>query len=160
MKLLAGMPVLAFLVVAARTTQAYGPKSSCICPNTPPDGVVMCDTQTRTAGTPIATVEYLASDADGDALSGTFSYQHDADPVQSGLPPSLTSQCTPASGSLQCKIDGNAPAVAGTLQLKLTVSDGIDDLLLTSQLQVLAVSDRVFAGGFESAATLSCSVLP
>ena len=149
-----------FLAIAPAPAQTGGPKSACICPNTPPDGVSMCDAQTRTAGTTIATVEYLASDADGDALSGVYSYQHDADPVQTGLPPPLTSSCTPAPGTLQCKIDGNAPSQPGILQLRLTVSDGIADLQLTSRLQVLAASDRVFAGGFENAATLSCSVLP
>jgi hypothetical protein len=68
--------------------------------------------------------------------------------------------CTPAPGTLQCTIDGNAPAQPGILQLMLTVNDGIADLQLTSLLQVLAVSDRVFANGFENAATSSCSAQP
>lgn len=149
-----------FLAIAPAPPKA--PNAGCTCPNTPPDGVVMCGAQTQTAGTPISTVEYLASDADGDALTGTFSYQQDAGPLQSGLPSPLTSMCTPAPGALQCTIDGNAPAQPGILQLMLTVSDGIavPDLQLTSLLQVLAASDRIFANGFENAATSSCSVLP
>jgi hypothetical protein len=122
----------------------------------------MCDAQTRTGGTPIATVEYLASDPDDDALTGTFSYQHDADAVQPGLPAPLQSNCTPMLGTLQCTIAGNAPALAGNLQLMLTVSDGVSlpDLQLTSLLQVIASSDRVFVGGFEDPATLSCRDQP
>jgi hypothetical protein len=151
-----------FLAIAPAPPKTDGPNAGCTCPNTPPDGVVMCGAQTQTAGTPISTVEYLASDADGDALTGIFSYQQDAGPVQSGLPPPLTSTCTPAPGALQCTIDGNAPAQAGILQLMLSVSDGIavPDLQLTSLLQVLAASDRIFANAFEDAATSSCSVLP
>jgi hypothetical protein len=149
-----------FLAIAPALPKTDGPRAGCTCPNTAPDGVVMCDAQTHTAGTPISTVEYLASDADGDALTGAFSYQHNADPVQAGLPPPLTSMCTPAPGTLQCTIDGNAPAQPGILQLMLTVNDGIADLQLTSLLQVLAVSDRVFANGFENAATSSCSAQP
>ena len=148
----------AFLAMAPRPKLAVDPKTACSCPQAP-NGVVMCNAQARTAGTPIATVEYLATDPDGDALTGTFSYQHDADAVQGGLPSSLTSSCTPSPGALQCTIGGTAPVQPGNLQLMLTVSDGISvpDLLLTSVLQVLATSDRVFTNGFEDPATLSCS---
>lgn len=149
-----------FLAIAPAPPRITNP--GCTCPNTPPNGVAMCGAQTQTGGTPISTVEYLATDADGDSLTGTFSYQFDADPVQSGLPPPLTSMCTPAPGTLQCTIDGNAPAQAGILQLMLTVSDGISmpDLQLTSLLQVIAASDRIFVNGFEDATMSSCSVLP
>ncbi len=148
-----------FLVMAPAPRQTAPLKTACTCANTPPDGVTMCTAQTRTAGKPIATVEYLATDADGDPLAGTFSYQYDSDPVQAGLPSPLTSSCTPAAGSLQCKIDGNAPAQSGSLQLMLKVSDGIatPDLHLMSLLQVLATSDRIFVGSFEDPATLSCA---
>jgi len=149
-----------FLMVAAALPKAVVPNGQCTCPNTAPNGVAMCDTQVQTAGTPISTVEYLSSDADGDALTATFSFQHDADPVQPGLPPPLISSCTPAPGALQCTIDGNAPAQPGILQLMLSVDDGIAHLQLTSLLQVLAISDRVFANGYENAATSSCRALP
>jgi len=146
-----------FVAIAPQPALKVNSKSACTC--TPPNGVVMCNAQVRTAGTPIATVEYLASDADGDALTGTFSYQLNANPVVDELPSPLTSSCTPAPGALQCTINGNAPAQPGNLQLMLTVSDGITppDLQLTSLLQVLATSDRLFASGFENPATLSCS---
>jgi hypothetical protein len=74
----------------------------------------------------------------------------------------LISSRTPMSGALQCTIDGNAPAQAGNLQLILGVGDSISlpDLLLTSQLQVLSATDRVFTGGFEDPATLTCSMYP
>jgi hypothetical protein len=155
---LRGLP---FLAIAPAPPKTDGPKAPCTC-NTPPDGVAMCGAQTHTTGTPISTVEYLASDTDNDALTGTFSYQHDADPVQSGLPSPLTSMCTPSPGALQCTINGNAPAQPGILQLMLTVSDGISvpDLQLTSLLQVLAASDRIFANGLEDPATSSCSAQP
>jgi hypothetical protein len=145
-------------VVAIAPRPALKVNSNTACTCTPPNGVVMCSAQARTASTPIAPVEYLAADADGEALTGAFSYQFNADPVVDGLPSPLTSACTPAPGALQCTISGSAPAQPGKLQLMLTVSDGITapDLQLTSLLQVLAVSDRVFTNGFENPATLSC----
>jgi len=150
------------LVIAPDPSLIVSPKTACSCPNQPPDGEVMCNAQTRTVGATIAMVEYIATDADGDALSGTFSYQHDADAVQGGLPFSLTSSCTPSPGALQCTINGTTPAQPGNLQLMLTVSDGISvpDLQLTSLLQVLAASDRIFANGLEDPATSSCRAQP
>jgi hypothetical protein len=147
-----------FVALAPKAKLTAGPKIPCTCPQ-PPNGVVMCEAQVRTAGAPIATVEYLASDPDGDALTGTFTYQHDADGVQGGLPFSLNGSCTPSPGALQCTINGTAPTQPGSLQLMLTVSDGITppDLQLMSLLQVLATDDRFFASGFEDPAILSCS---
>jgi hypothetical protein len=146
-----------FVTLVPDPALTASPKTACSC--LPPNGVVMCNAQTRAAGAPIATVEYLAADSDGDALTGTFSYQLNANPVVDGLPSPLTSSCTPATGSLQCTINGNAPAQPGSLQLMLTVTDGITlpNLQLTSLLQVLATSDRVFAGGFEDPSILSCA---
>lgn len=65
-------------------------------------------------------------------------------------------------GALQCTVNGNAPAQPGNLQLLLTVSDGISlsDLLLVSGLEVLDVSERVYASGFEDPANLTCNAFP
>lgn len=126
-------------------------RASCTCPqNHAPTGSVQCNAQTRTADTPIGTVTFSANDVDGDALSGAFSYQRDADPVQAGLPGSLASSCTNGSGSLQCTVNGTAPGPAGIVQLSLSVSDGSASLPLQSLLEVLApVPDRIFSSGFE-----------
>jgi hypothetical protein len=56
-----------FVVVAPAPKRMVSLNTGCVCPNKPPDGVSMCSAQTRTTGTPIATVEYIASDPDGDA---------------------------------------------------------------------------------------------
>lgn len=141
-----------FLAIAPAHDSSDQARTSCSCSNNnPPEGVVMCDAQTRTAGTPIGPIEFLASDADGDALSPDFSYQRDADPVLQGLPSPLTSSCTPGSGTLQCIVNGFAPAPAGIWQINLMVSDGSAAVPLNSLLEVLApVQGRIFADGFES----------
>jgi hypothetical protein len=143
------LPFLAVQPVHNSSDQVRG---SCTCPNNnPPTGSVSCLAQVRTAGTAIGSVDFLANDVDGNTLSGQFSYQHDVDPVQSGLPAPLTSSCTPGVGSLQCTVQGLAPPSAGILQLILTVSDGTATLPLSTLLEVLApVPDRIFADGFDS----------
>ena len=145
-----------FLVIApAHDTSdlaRLGLLASCTCPsNSPPTGSVMCTAQTRTADTAIGTVTFVANDADGDSLSSAFSYQRDADPVQSGLPASLTSSCVAVpTGTLQCTVNGTAPGPAGIVQLNLAVSDGMATLPLQSLIEVLvAVPDRIFASTFE-----------
>ena len=123
--------------------------AGCSC-NLAPTGLAMCDAQVRTAGTPIAPVQFLATDTDSGSLTGTFTYQRDANPQQPGLPPTITSSCTPGYGTLQCTIAGTAPAPAGILQLMLTVSDGNSSLPLSTLLGVLApVDSQIFANGFD-----------
>ncbi|MEP6484608.1 MAG: hypothetical protein ABJB01_09160 [Rudaea sp.] len=116
----------------------------------PPDGVSMCSAQTRTEGTPIGPVEFLATDADTPALTGNFSYQRDSNPATVGLPPEVTSSCSAGSGTLQCTLSGTAPSPAGVLQFTFDVSDGTFTLPLESRLEVLAAGDRVFSDNFES----------
>jgi len=141
-----------YLSIAPPPPPTVRDKTGCTCPNTAPIGTVICDAQTRAAGTPITTVEYLASDADVDPLAGTFTYQRGADPVQAGLPSPLNGLCSPAAGTLQCTVTGNAPAQLGIFQLKLAVSDGTDTLMLTSQLEVVASNPgQIFVDGFENA---------
>lgn len=148
----ARLPVMPYLVVEAVNDSRDQLRGNCTCPNnTPPTGSVSCAAQVRTAGTAIGSVDFLASDVDGDGLSGQFSYQRDVDPVQSGLPAPLSSSCTPGAGSLQCTVQGLAPPSAGILQLILTVSDGTATLPLSTLLEVKApVPDRIFADGFDS----------
>jgi hypothetical protein len=117
----------------------------------PPDGVSTCSGQTRTAGSPIGSVEFLATDVDSPTLTGAFSYQRDSDPAEEGLPPEITSSCSSGSGTLQCTLTGTAPAPAGLLQFTFDVSDGTFSLPLETRLEVLAVGDRVFADNFEVA---------
>lgn len=140
-----------FAVMRPSFDSGHQRTTGCTCPgNTPPTGSVTCEAQTRTAGDPIGTVVFLADDADGDTLSGIFTYQHDADPVQPGLPAPLSSSCQPGQGTLQCTVNGNAPALPGILALNLAVSDGTANLHLDSLLEVLApVEGRIFADGFE-----------
>lgn len=149
--LLADLDTQAFVAIAPPRAPNALSLATCTCPvNHAPTGNVQCTAQTRTADAPIGTVTFNASDVDGDALSGTFSYQRDADPVQAGLPSSLTSACTSSPGTLQCTVNGTAPAPAGIVQLNLNVSDGNASLPLNSLLEVLAVvPDRIFADGFE-----------
>ena len=115
----------------------------------PPEGASSCSTQTRTAGTSIGAVEFMATDADTPTLTGQFSYQRDADPAEMGLPPEITSSCTSGTGTLQCTLTGSAPAPAGFLQFTFDVSDGTYTLPLETSLQVLAAGDRIFADNFE-----------
>lgn len=126
-------------------------RALCTCPgNAAPTGSVDCAAQTRTAGETIGAVTFAATDADGDALSSTFSYQRDANPVVPGLPSSLASSCSSGTGSLQCMIQGNAPAPAGVVQLNFAVNDGSATLHLDSLLEILApVESRIFADAFE-----------
>ena len=139
-----------FLAIAPARHSQDQVATTCGCLNNfPPTGAAMCAAQTRTAGTPIGPVEFLATDVDSTSLSGEFTYQQDSDSVHVGLPSSLTSSCLPGSGTLQCTVDGLAPAPAGILQLTLTVSDGSSTLPLSTLVEVLAVGDRVFADGFE-----------
>ncbi len=123
----------------------------CSCPdNNAPEGSVGCLAQVKDAGHPIASIDFVATDVDGDALAAEFSYQLGSDPVQAGLPAPLLSNCTNGPGSLQCRISGPAPAEAGDLALSLAVSDGIDSIDLSAQLQVLAViGEPIFSERFE-----------
>lgn len=148
---LASLKEKPFTVFAPSPVTTGLARASCTCPqNHAPTGAVQCTAQTRTADAQIGAVTFAANDVDGDALSGAFSYQRDANPVQSGLPGSLTSSCTNAAGSLQCTVNGSAPGPAGIVQLSLSVSDGSASLPLNSLLEVLApVPDRIFASGFE-----------
>lgn len=140
----------AFVAIAPAHHSENQVMASCTCPfNHAPTGSVQCVAQTRNADTVISTVTFLANDIDGDALSETFSYQRDANPVQAGLPSSLSSSCTNTPGTLQCTVNGNAPGPAGIVQLNLSVSDGNASLPLNSLLEVLAPADRIFADGFE-----------
>ncbi|MGB8717103.1 MAG: hypothetical protein WCD66_12185 [Rhodanobacteraceae bacterium] len=141
-----------FLAIAPELKTSALPALNCSCTgNTPPVGSVICTAQSRTAGAAIGSIVFMANDADGDSLSGTYSYQHDADPVQSGLPSTLSSSCVPGTGTLQCTVDGTAPTTTGIFSLMLSVGDGIDTLPLDSLLEVLAqVPGRIFADGFES----------
>lgn len=125
--------------------------ATCTCPeNTAPTGSVSCAAQTRTADTTIGSVVFLANDSDGDALSATFSYQRDAQPVQSGLPATLTQTCSAAAGTLECMVDGTAPGPAGIVQINLSVNDGSATVQIDSLLEILApVEGRIFADGFE-----------
>lgn len=124
---------------------------ACSCPvNTPPTGSVSCAAQTQTAGRPIAPVLFVANDVDNDVLTGEFSYQRDADPIQGGLPTALTSSCTSGAGSLQCTVMGSAPAPAGNVQLVLSVNDGTATLPLSTLIDVVApIADQIFADGFD-----------
>lgn len=140
-----------FVAIAPAHVSSRLTRASCTCnTNTAPTGTVMCNAQTRTAATPIGPIVFLAEDVDGDTLTGTFSYQRDANQVQPGLPSSLSSSCVPGSGSLQCTVQGTAPAPAGIVQINLSVSDDSAMLPLDSLLEVLApVEGRIFADGFE-----------
>lgn len=140
-----------FATIAPPRVTGAQARASCTCPqNHAPTGSVQCTAQTRSADTPIGTVTFSANDVDGDALSGSFSYQRDADPVQPGLPASLSASCSNSPGTLQCTVNGTAPGPAGIVQLSLSVSDGSTSLPLQSLIEVLAsVPDRVFANGFE-----------
>lgn len=124
----------------------------CTCAgNDPPVGMVACEVQSRTQGAPIAAIDYLASDPDGDVLSGVFTHQLGIDPVQNGLPASLTSTCNADPGSLQCTIIGSAPDQPGDLLLMLAVSDGTVTLDLVSVLEVTAAGgELLFIDQFEA----------
>jgi len=139
-------------------TLAAAPKSpplrgaECTCPeNTPPEGTLGCAGQTRTAGAPIASIDYFAIDADDDPLSGVFTHRRGSNPIQNGLPSPLLSSCTADPGILQCTITGSAPAQAGEFQLMLAVSDGAAILDLASVLDVTAANDDlIFLDQFET----------
>lgn len=142
-------PFLAIVPVPDSSDQARG---GCTCAgNSAPTGSVTCTAQTRTADTPIGSVTFIANDADDDTLSATFSHQRDANPVQPDLPSTLTGSCSSDHpGTLQCTIDGTAPAPVGIVQINLLVSDGLATLGLDSLLEILApVEGRIFADGFE-----------
>ncbi len=141
-----------FLALAAAPQSQSLRAPDCSCPaNTAPEGMVVCPVQTRTAGSRIAPIEYLAGDVDGDPLSGVFTHQRGIDPIQPGLPAPLTSTCTADPGALQCTIIGNAPDQPGDLQLMLAVSDGAATLNLASLLEVTPGGEGlVFSDGFET----------
>jgi len=124
----------------------------CSCPdNNAPEGSVGCLAQVKDAGHPIASIDFAATDVDGDTLAAEFSYQFGGDPIQAGLPAPLASNCTNGPGSLQCSISGPAPAEAGDLALTLAVSDGIDSIDLSAQLQILSlVGGPLFIERFEN----------
>ncbi len=125
-------------------------RSECVCANTAPEGVVSCPAQTRNPQTFIATVEFLASDDDGDTLTGEFSYQRDSEPVQAGLPAPLSSSCDAPSGTLSCSVQGIAPAETGIFQLLLNVSDGTATLQLNTLLEIVAPpTEQIFRDGFQ-----------
>lgn len=104
--------------------------------NAVPQGETTCQTQTRPAGGLVAAIDFLASDADGDELTGVFTHQRDAGPVQEGLPSPLAVSCESDPGVLQCTVTGNAPAQAGEYRLELSVSDGAAAIELLSVLNV------------------------
>jgi hypothetical protein len=141
----------AFLILAAAPRVQRQGTQGCICPtNSPPEGMVGCEVQSRTAGAGIAAIDYLATDADDDPLSAVFTHQRGIDPIQPGLPPSLASSCTSDPGTLLCTVTGNAPGQAGDLQLMLAVSDGAATLNLVSLLEVTPVNDDlIFIDQFE-----------
>jgi len=141
-----------FVTLAAALQAAPLRAPECTCPgNTAPDGMVGCQVQTRIAGARIAPIEYFASDADGDSLSGEFTHQRGIDPIQPGLPAPLASTCTANPGTLHCTIVGNAPDQAGDLQLMLAVSDGAAALSLVALVEVTADgSGLIFIDSFET----------
>ena len=141
-----------FLALAAVPQTQSLRAGDCSCPaNTAPEGMVVCQVQTRTTGSRIAPIDYLAADADGDPLSGVFTHQRGIDPIQPGLPAPLTSTCTADPGALLCTITGNAPDQASDLQLMLAVSDGAATLNLVSLLEVAPRDGGlVFFDGFET----------
>jgi len=147
----AGLQDRPFLILTAATPVQPQGTQGCICPtNSPPEGMVGCEVQSRTAGAGIAAIDYFATDADGDSLSAVFTHQRGIDPIQPGLPPPLASSCTSDPGTLQCTVTGNAPGQAGDLQLMLEVSDGAAILNLVSLLEVMPVNDElIFIDQFE-----------
>lgn len=106
-------------------------KYACSCPqNRSPDGVVVCPSQVADVSRAIAPIEFLAQDADGDALTGSFSHAEDGAAPLAGMAPGLRSNCTAAAGSLACEVSGRPLGASSVLTLNWSVSDGLATLPL------------------------------
>ena len=104
------------------------------------------------AGTAITNITFAATDTDSGVLFEDFSYTFNGGSSQSGLPAPLADSCTPGTGTLNCTVSGNAPAVAGQYLISLEVNDGLAIGSATATLNVTSFppGDLIMQDGFEN----------
>lgn len=124
----------------------------CTCPTTNqvPEGAVQCASQNTEQNRPVAPIEFMASDADGDTLTPAFSHTLDGGGSVAELPSPLVSDCASQLGTLSCTVTGRSPTAGGNYVLTLAVSDGSAVLELDAELAVTADPDRPFDDSFEA----------
>ena len=142
------------LVVLQPQVQAAPPAGLCICRgDSPPDISISAGSQqTVFMGDPIQTVVFSASDVDSPSLSYEFSWRLDGGASQPGLPGTLAPSCSAGPGTLDCTIDGLAPAQFGLYKITIIVADGINYTFAEISISVTTILPTelpIFLQGFE-----------
>jgi hypothetical protein len=140
-------------VVVMQAQVVRAPANLCTCPTDNAAPVVQLNAgsqQSVGAGTPIAQIQFVATDVDSPDLNGNFSYTLDGGGSVAGLPTGLSSNCVTGSGTLDCNVDGTAPVVTGTYLITLDVSDGVASGSATATLMITDRTERIFWNGFEA----------
>jgi len=140
------------IVVVLQAQVLRAPANLCTCPTDNVAPVVQLTAgspQNVGVGTPIAQIQFAATDVDSPVLTGNFSYSLDGGGSVAGLPTGLASNCVTGSGTLDCNVDGTAPVVTGTYLITLDVSDGVASGSATATLMITDRTERIFWNGFE-----------
>jgi hypothetical protein len=126
----------------------------CACPTgnrSPVVQVASGSPQSTESATPITAIVFVATDADGQQLTRSYSFIFDSINT-SGLPAGLGDSCSSSAGTLTCTINGLAPSQSGVYLIKMTASDGSASGNATATLSVQAPppADGIFHDSFES----------